>query len=207
MMQPAYAGGGYAAPIPVFQPGSITAAPVAVSPMNPMAAIGAGGSKVELTPAQEKEAADLREIIKKNEPGSDAHRDARWKLYKLTGGEWDYQRWLNTYEANLSKATTANAGVTAYQQKLGWGKTEVTVDAGGYPRRLDIADAATKRGIEIKEYQSGRIAATEDVRWEVARDKMLVADDWDITWIFIKTKPYQPLIDLLKEAGIKIKYE
>jgi predicted chitinase len=56
MMQPAYAGGGgYAAPIPVFQPGSITAAPVAISPMNPMAAIGAGGSRIKSEPEKTPE--------------------------------------------------------------------------------------------------------------------------------------------------------
>jgi hypothetical protein len=153
-----------------------------------------------------KKLAELKKAIKINEPGSGAHRQARWELYKLEGGEWEYQRWLNTYEANLSKSTTANEVVNTYQQKLGWGKTEVTVNVEGSSRRLDIADIKTKKGLEIKKYENGYISATEDIRWEIERDANLVKNKWDITWVLLDTKPSQPLLELLKNANIKVRY-
>jgi hypothetical protein len=213
-MMPAMTPGGATVGVPVFQPGSITAAPTVVggSGATLMTGAGVGSSKANvgrgktLTPEQQKRVDELERKILELEAGTEEHQAARWELYQLTGGEWSFERWLNTYKANMTKANISNEGVAAYQARLGWGETEVTVRVGGTTRRLDIADLATKRGVEIKQYKEGYISLNDDIRSEIARDKMLVAEDWEITWIFIKTKPSQPLLDLLG-SGIKVKYE
>lgn len=125
----------------------------------------------------------------------------------MEGGPWSYDHWSKVYEANILKAKKSNAGVAEYQKTLGWGKVEVTVDAGGSPRRLDIADIKTQKAVEIKEYQSGYISHAADIASEVERDAILVSEGWDITWVLIKTKASEPLLEALKAAGIKVKYE
>lgn len=135
--------------------------------------------------------------------GSDTHKAARWQEYQDRGGEWDYDRWSKVYEANMTRATEANKAVDAYHETLGWGEREVTVptevDGVEYPRRLDIADTTLQKGIE---YKTGEQYATEDNLWEVARDKSLVEDGWDIQWVFRDTAS-QPLKDALDNAGIQ----
>lgn len=137
--------------------------------------------------------------------GSDAHKAARWKEYQDNGGTWSYDRWSKVYDANMTRASAANDAVDAYHETLGWGEREVTVDANvdgvDYPRRLDIADVATQRGIE---YKTGYQTATQDNLWEVARDKSLVDSGWDIQWVF-RDSASQPLKDALDEAGIGYK--
>ncbi len=76
----------------------------------------------------------------------------------------------------------------------------MTVDVEGVPRRLDIADEAALRGIEHK---TGKQSLTQDNKWEVARDEILVQKGgWDITWVFEGTAS-KPLLAALKAAGIK----
>jgi hypothetical protein len=136
-------------------------------------------------------------------PGSDAHKAQRWKEYK---GDWEYKRWENVYYSNMQKAKKANAAVKAYQEKLGWGKTEVTVRLDEETvRRLDIADVDSdpKRGIEHK---TGYISASEAILWEVERDAMLVKAGWKITWYF-EGVASGPLIGALFDAGINVEFK
>lgn len=88
---------------------------------------------------------------------------------------------------------------------IGWGKREVTIQAGTYTRRMDIADKAAKKGIEVKSYETGKVYATEDIKGELNADKFLIiSDDWQIEWIFKACEPSEPLKTLLKEAKITI---
>ncbi|UHO40788.1 hypothetical protein H5J24_10465 [Chryseobacterium capnotolerans] len=133
--------------------------------------------------------------------GSPEHKAARWEEYQANGGKWDYDRWSNVYDANMLNAKRGNAAADAYRDQLGWGKREVTVDVNGTPRRLDIADIDDMRGVEVK--SGDYFSRTEEIRSEIARDKQLVEQGWDIEWR-IEGGASQPLLDELKEAGIKV---
>lgn len=134
--------------------------------------------------------------------GSVAHKQQRWGEYQERGGSWNYTQWSNVYDANMTRATAANQEVAAYQQQLGWGRPEVSVTANvegvDYIRRLDIADEATSRGVELK---TGYQSATQANLWELKRDKALVDDGWNIQWVF-KGTASEPLKNALKQAGI-----
>ncbi|MBB3571032.1 hypothetical protein [Rhizobium sp. BK491] len=134
--------------------------------------------------------------------GSVAHKQQRWDEYQERGGTWNYSQWSNVYDANMTRATAANDAVRAYRDALGWGKTEVTVNAniGGqqYARRLDIADIEDQRGIELK---TGYQSATQANLWEVARDKALVDSGWDVKWVF-QGSASGALKQALKDANI-----
>lgn len=141
---------------------------------------------------------------KPGEPGSPEHKAQRWADYqKRTGGKgWDYDRWSKQYDINMKQALRGNAAADAYHDTLGWGEREVTVDVEGEPRRLDVGDVATKRGVE---YKTGKVYASQEILWEVARDEILVKDmGWDIEWVFEET-PSQPLLNALKKATLKIR--
>jgi hypothetical protein len=130
--------------------------------------------------------------------GSPEHRAQRWKEYQERGGAWDYERWSKTYENNMERATKAQQAEEAYRDRLGWGQTQVTVEVEGVPRRLDIADAATQRAVEVK---MGAQYATQENLWEIARDEILREQGWDIRWHF-EGHVSQPLKDALDQAGI-----
>jgi hypothetical protein len=138
------------------------------------------------------------------EPGTPEHKLARWEEYQKNGGKWDYDRWSKTYDANLLNAKNGNAAADAYHQELGWGKREVTVDVDGQARRLDIADVDEMRGVEVK--SGNYFSRTEEIRSEIARDKKLVEQGWDIEWR-IEGGASQPLLDDLKEAGITVTHK
>ncbi len=137
--------------------------------------------------------------------GSEAHKTARWQEYVQQGGSWDYSRWSSVYDANMTRAQEANAAVDSYRTALGWGEREYSVTAyvngQPYTRRIDIADPILQKGIE---YKTGYQTATVDNLWELARDKALVQQGWDIQWVF-RDSVSQPLLDALKNAGISIK--
>jgi uncharacterized protein involved in outer membrane biogenesis len=139
-----------------------------------------------------------RLIAPENLAGSTAHRAARWEAYQARGGTWGRARWDAAYDLNMSRATDANKVVDAYHAKLGWGKREVTIDVEGIPRRLDIADAASMRGREIK---SGYQTATQENLWEVQRDQILRDGGWDLQWHF-EGRASKPLLRALDSAGI-----
>ena len=141
---------------------------------------------------------------KPGEPGSPEHKAERWAEYQeRTGGKgWDYDRWSKTYENNMQRARLSHQAADAYRERLGWGKREVTVDVDGTPRRLDIADVATRRGVEHKR---GYVSQTEDVLSELARDAKLVKKGWQIEWVFEGTAS-KPLLEALDAAKIKYKF-
>ena len=140
-------------------------------------------------------------------PGTPEHKQARWEEYQSNpnSSNWSYERWSNTYDANMTKATQANKARDNYHSGLGWGETEVTVkvsiDGVDYNRRLDIADEANRKAIEHK---TGYQSRTEDILWELKRDKELVRRGWKIEWVF-DGEASKTLIEDLKKAGIKVK--
>ena len=137
-------------------------------------------------------------------PGTPEHKELRWNEYQARGGSWSYERWSNVYDKNMTKAIQANEAVNDYHQRIGgWGQREVTVNAGGYNRRLDIADVGSLRGIE---YKTGYITRSQEINWEVARDKVLVQSGWDIEWVF-RDRASEPLLNDLKEAGIRYRFD
>jgi filamentous hemagglutinin len=101
----------------------------------------------------------------------------------------------------MTKATKAHEAAEAYRQQIGWGEPEVTINVDGATRRLDIADIVGERAIE---YKTGYISKTQEILWEVERDKKLVQQGWNIEWVFEGT-PSQPLLQELRDAGIKYK--
>ncbi len=136
--------------------------------------------------------------------GSATHKAARWGEYQARGGGWNYDRWSNVYDKNMSKARLANEAVDAYHQTLGWGRREVTVNAEVdgviYARRLDIADVNTLKGVE---YKVGYQTATKDNLWEVTRDQALIQKSgWSIQWV-LRDNASKPLTDALTKAGIR----
>ncbi|GGA44524.1 hypothetical protein GCM10007416_17100 [Kroppenstedtia guangzhouensis] len=97
-----------------------------------------------------------------------------------------------------------------YHKRIGWGEREVEVTINGHTRVLDIADLKNQRAIEHKTRtgetpRSGYFSLTEEIKWEVERDAMLVKEDWDITWVFEDARASQPLLEAIREAGIKYK--
>lgn len=111
----------------------------------------------------------------------------------------------NVYDANIQNALKGNAAADPYHQEIGWGKREATVkvnvDGNEVNRRLDIADVETQRGVEVK--SGDYFSRTDEIRYEIQRDKQLVKDGWDIEWR-IEGWASQPLLDDLKDAGITV---
>jgi len=138
------------------------------------------------------------------EPGSPEHKAMRWSEYEARTApdkRWSYDRWSKTYDQNMQRATQASKAVDAYHQKIGWGEREVVVNVEGVPRRLDIADVASLRGVE---YKTGAQYLTQDNAWEIARDEILVKEiGWRIDWVF-EQPPSAPLQSALEKAGINV---
>ena len=142
-------------------------------------------------------------IVDANEPGSDAHRKARRKMYELDGGTWTEPVWRKVYEANVERANKANAEVAAERVRLGWSNKEYAFTELG--RRLDLADPASKKGAEVKAYSEGTVYNSSGIRDEVAADaKIVKLLKWELTWIFIDCEPSAPLKADLHRAGITI---
>ena len=145
------------------------------------------------------------------EPGSFKHKMDRWAEYqRRTGGKgWSYERWSNQYDVNMQQALKGNAAADAFHKQVGWGKREFTIDVEGIDRRLDIGEKFAEfsedvpvrgRGIE---YKTGKVYATQEILWEVARDGILVEKRWQIKWVF-EEEPSGPLRKALQDAKIEI---
>ena len=165
------------------------------------------GPNVEVYPAELMRLDDLIIESRGLVSGTPEHRAAAWDAYQNRPNDgWDYDRWSNVYDSNQTRASEAREVELAYQAELGWGKHQVTVypvvDGEVSPRRLDIADEDTQRGVEIK---SGYQSAGPENRWELERDAALVARGWQIEWVFTGTAS-QPLIDALTSVGIKVTF-
>jgi hypothetical protein len=160
-----------------------------------------------LSKAKQKKYAELLNKLRGLEPGKDPHKEVRWEMYELIGGDLPPATWEKIYYANIRKAAKASAAVVAERERLGWGKTEQTIQLGkGEVRRLDIADVDPKvqKGVEVKAYETGTIYASEDIVSEVERDAKLVRRGWDITWVLLDTVPSGPLLSLLRKGNIKV---
>ncbi|MDX1616957.1 MAG: hypothetical protein R3300_21800 [Candidatus Promineifilaceae bacterium] len=131
-------------------------------------------------------------------PGSMRHMFERWQQYLDRGGTWEFSRWRNVYEANQTRARVANRAVDEFHETLGWGRREITIRMGDDVRRLDIADPARMEGIE---YKTGYQYLSSSNRSQLERDAQLVAQGWNITWIF-EGKASQPLLNELEGSGI-----
>lgn len=136
--------------------------------------------------------------------GSIAHKANAWSEYANRGGEQGYERWSKTYENNMTRASDANKAADGLMAERGWGAREVSTnvrmpDGTQVSRRLDIADAAARRGIEHK---SGYQYLSEENAWEIKRDAELVKQGWDVEWVVDGTAS-QPLLDALKAGGIR----
>jgi hypothetical protein len=134
----------------------------------------------------------------------------RLAQYKESGGYWAYERWANTYDANMMKARLANVRVDEFFTTKGYNCPpvcrEVSIQIGGKTRRLDIADnrPGVQYGVEFKSYETGKVYASADIRAEIELDRLLVKNDWQIEWVFKDCELSEPLEQLLNEAGIKI---
>ena len=147
-------------------------------------------------------APDVERTPSHGAPGSPEHKAQRWQEYQDRGGEWTFERWEKQYEVNMRQARQANQAMDAYHERLGWGEREVTLDANGQPRRLDIADVSTQRGIEHK---TGYQTANEFNLSEIARDRILMQNGWKIEWVFEGTAS-KNLMQSLIDAGIPFKF-
>jgi hypothetical protein len=137
-------------------------------------------------------------------PGTPEHRKARWEEYQDSGRTLDYENWSKRYDVAMQQARKANAAVDAYHENIGWGQREVTVDAGGVKRRLDIADRKKQRGIE---YKTGYTSLKNpSITSEIERDAILVQEGWDIEWVF-RDGASEPLLEELSKTGIKYKLQ
>ncbi|MDX1908575.1 MAG: hypothetical protein SF053_16175 [Bacteroidia bacterium] len=173
--------------------------------------IGGGGQGVGyvagegLSKAKQKQYAELKAKLRGLEAGSDTHKETRWEMYQLIGGDMPRATWEKVYAGNMGRAKKASASVNAEHKRLGWGTPEQTVNVGkDEVRRIDIADKQAKKGVEVKAYETGYIAASEDIVWEVQRDAKLVKRGWQITWVMLDTTPSSPLLQMLLKAGITV---
>ena len=99
----------------------------------------------------------------------------------------------------IALRTTVQGGINAL---LGGSFKDGAIAGNVETRRLDIADKVGQRAIE---YKTGYQSATADNLWEVKRDAELARQGWDIQWVFRDQPPSQPLLDALKNAGIRVK--
>jgi uncharacterized protein DUF4157 len=164
-----------------------------------------------LSKANQKKYAELATKLRAHEPGTDAHRDLRWEMYKLTSGDLPYQAWENVYYGNVGKARKAAVAELAEMKRLGWGEHQKTVDVpggGGEQRRIDIGEVTPtrRRGVEVKAYESGKVyLEAEGIGGEIAADAKLIRyAKWEITWLFVGCEPSGPLLAALHKAGITV---
>lgn len=164
-----------------------------------------GVSQRGTSKAAMKKYAELLTELRKHDAGTDRHREIRWEMYQLDGGEKPYETWRAIYASNVSKATKANEIVAAEKTRLGWAEAEKTVDLpGGETRRLDLFNPP-REGAEVKAYDGGTVYASEDILSEVRRDGHLVKRrGWTMTWMFIDCEPSGPLLESLGKAGITV---
>lgn len=174
---------------------------------------GAGNVALDVATATEKQLDDIFAGLQNSPPFKYApntleHKAERWAQYKIEKGAAakDYSNWSNIYNSNMTKATKAHQAADEVMASIGWGQREVTVQAGTYTRRMDIADKVAKKGMEVKSYETGKVYATEAIKGELNADKYLIDNDfWQIEWVFKGCEPSQPLRTLLEQGGITIK--
>ncbi len=144
------------------------------------------------------------------------HKAQRWQNHKAGIPDAEYKNWSNQYDGNIDKAIAANKGVDDYASTLSGNVvreksfTNISINTSDgvqtFTRRLDIVDEDAFKGIEFKEYSSGKVYRSPDIRREYALDGKLLQDDLldEIEWIFKGCEPSAPLRTDLEALGIKI---
>jgi hypothetical protein len=144
------------------------------------------------------------------------HKAQRWQNNKMGKPDADYKTWSNQYDGNIDKAIAANRGVDNYYSGLKGNVVreksfpDISINTSDgiqtYTRRLDIVDEDAFKGIEFKEYSSGKVYRSPDVKREYALDGKLLQDDLldEIEWIFKGCEPSAPLRADLEALNIKI---
>jgi RHS repeat-associated protein len=135
-------------------------------------------------------------------PGSAEHKALRWQEYQQRGGSWSYERWSKQYEVNMQNATGPLLREAEYRAALGGENRILNTPLG--QRQIDILVAGEKRAVQLKtgyEYltTTGRLNNAD----AIARDAWLVKQGYTVEWVLEKGGS-QPLLDALKEAGIKV---
>lgn len=144
------------------------------------------------------------------------HKAQRWQNHKTGNPDTEYKNWSNRYDGNIDKAIAANRGVDNYYSGLTGNVVreksfpDISINTSDgvqtFTRRLDIVDEDAFKGIEFKEYSSGKVYRSPDIKREYALDGKLLQDDLldEIEWIFKKCEPSAPLRTDLETLGIKI---
>jgi hypothetical protein len=157
-------------------------------------------------------------------PWTPQHKAQRWEQYKARciedGGEApNFNNWSNTYDGNIVKAASASRAVDDFFSTLGWNCqncrevsiNDITIQTPegtqAFTRRMDIADVNARKGIEFKEYSSGKVYRSPDIMREVALDAKLIelGTFAQIEWVFKNCEPSSFLRRDLQAAGIKIR--
>lgn len=133
------------------------------------------------------------------------HKAQRWQDYKDRNGEWTYERWQKQYHTNMSNAKKIERE-DFYKKLLGDGIKPKRIKTPFTYRDLDIQKPNTKKMYEVKtgkEYLSTAKSSTKlDNETRIKKDKFLVSQNYEITWI-LEQGGSQPLLEALKNAGIK----
>ncbi len=144
------------------------------------------------------------------------HKAQRWANHKAGNPDADFKTWSNQYDGNIDKVTAANKGVDDYistysgtvVKEKSFSNISINTPDGvqSFTRRLDIVDEDAFKGIEFKEYSSGKVYRSPDVIREYTLDGKLLKDDLldEIEWIFKGCEPSGPLRTDLETLGIKI---
>jgi hypothetical protein len=120
--------------------------------------------------------------------------------------EPDLQQWLKQYASQKGRSPRATKGVNEYREKHApWAEpgevylSKTELPPGVEARRFDIANRHSRRAVEFKEFQGGKrdiASVNNDIRREIAADRALIADGWQINWVF---KGYRGLSGGLKK--------
>jgi hypothetical protein len=133
--------------------------------------------------------------------------------YVSSGGDWSFERWSPNYDGNMTRNQQAHEAVDDYLSTLPWSQAasreysiRVTVGGSTVTRRIDIADAVNRHGVEVKAYETGVVYHTDFIKRELAMDSELAhqTQRWIIDWVFLNCRPSGPLRTALANAGINI---
>jgi len=167
-------------------------------------------------------------------PWSKEHKAQRWNNYKnKKGKKLSYAAWSNIYDGNINKSKRADEAAENYAKTLTGdvereqtfrdkdGKTkDITIDLNGRTvtgkRQHDIIqkdeDTGSVTAIEVKDYRSGKVYLSEDIKREALMDVAIKKDNTNninkIVWVFNshgegKGEPSGPLKKFLKDNGIE----
>jgi hypothetical protein len=133
--------------------------------------------------------------------------------YVSSGGDWSFERWSPNYDGNMTRNQQAHEAVDDYLSTLPCSQAasreysiRVTVGGSTVTRRIDIADAVNRHGVEVKAYETGVVYHTDFIKRELAMDSELAhqTQRWIIDWVFLNCRPSGPLRTALANAGINI---